>query len=208
MNTSQSSRTRRISKKRVNESDTDFENEIIVKQSLIKGNVFWLFENKGLYKLSATGEAWGGTSFDARNNLIPGENTNLNIGGELLSVRLLCRGQKKEIDRAEAGYLTELQRGRKASQLRPKHFKSEKQRLVIDDINFLSKSQDAVTEEHAAIKLGGEGSSSTQRNLQSTSSTAHLSLPDATVRGDLSPTLSDYAVESPNTSDYQQVTII
>ena len=115
-----------------------------------------------MYILSATGEAWGGTSFDARNNLIPGENTNLNIGGELLSVRLLCRGQKKEIERAEAGYLTELQRGRKPSQLRPKHFKSEKKRLVIDDFNFLSKSQDAVTEEHAAIKLEGEGSSSTQ----------------------------------------------
>ena len=47
MNTSQSSGTRRNPKKRVNESDTDFENEIIVKQSLIIGNVFWLFENKG-----------------------------------------------------------------------------------------------------------------------------------------------------------------
>ena len=96
MNTSQSSRTRRNPKKRVDESDTDFENEIIVKQSLIKGNVFWLFENKGLYKLSATGEAWAGTSFDARNNLIPGEITNLNNGGELLSVRLLCRVTKRK----------------------------------------------------------------------------------------------------------------
>ena len=118
------------------------------------------------------------------------------------------RAKKKEIDRAEAGYLKELQRGRKASQLRPKHFKSEKKRLVIDDFIFLSKSEEAVTEEHAAIKLGGEGSSSTQWNLQSTSSTAHLSLPDATTRGDLSPTLSDYAVDSTNTSDYQQETKI
>ena len=83
MNTSQSSGTRRNPKKKVNESDTDFENEIIVKQSLIIGKVFWLFENKVLYKLSSTGEAWGGTSFDARNNLIPGENTNLIFGGEL-----------------------------------------------------------------------------------------------------------------------------
>ena len=41
-------------------------------------------------------------------NLIPGEKTNLNIGEVLLSVRLLCKGKKKEIDRAEAGYLTEL----------------------------------------------------------------------------------------------------
>ena len=68
---------------KVNESDTDFENEIIVKQSLIIGKKFWLFENKGLYKLSSTGEAWGGISFDARINLIPGENTSLNIGREL-----------------------------------------------------------------------------------------------------------------------------
>ena len=83
MNTSQSSGTRRNPKKKVNEFDTDFENEIIVKQSLIIGKKFWLFENKGLYKLSSTGEAWGGTSFDARNNLIPGENTSLNIRGEL-----------------------------------------------------------------------------------------------------------------------------
>ena len=119
-----------------------------------------------------------------------------------------AESKKKEIDRAEAGYLTELQRGRNTSQLRPKHFKSEKKRLVIDDFNFLSKSPEAVTEEHAAIKLGGEGSSSTQWNLQSTSSTAHLLLPDATIRGDLSPTLSNYSVDSTNTSDYQQETII
>ena len=82
--------------KRVNESDTDFENEIIVKQSLIQENVFWLFEKKGLYKLCATGKEWGGTSFDARNNLIPGENTNLNKWRRVIERSIAMHRAKKK----------------------------------------------------------------------------------------------------------------
>ena len=70
---SKSSRMPRNPKQRVNESDTDYEKEIIVKTSFKKENCGLVVREKRLHKLSAFGEAWGGTNFTARNNLIPGE---------------------------------------------------------------------------------------------------------------------------------------